>query len=149
MLVHIRTWRRRHMLMPATGGVSEAKAMTGDVGAVSDGRHNRLRVSAASPACWAMGPNIESIYRKRYARATYCFPRGSSCVPYTYALVSYYCAQCTVVSRIRTHGCLEFTGQKLGLDAYTKKGGHLHRDECLLRRLRYVKVQECHYKAAA
>ncbi len=44
------TWRRRHMLV--TGGVSDAKAMTGDVGAVSDGRHNRLRVSAASPACW-------------------------------------------------------------------------------------------------
>ncbi len=57
---HIRTWRRRHMLMLATGGVSEAKAMAGDVGAVSDVRHNRLRVSAAS--CM-LGPNIESMYR--------------------------------------------------------------------------------------
>ncbi len=44
--------------------VSDAKAMTGDVGAVSDGRHNRLRVSAASPA--VLGANQ---LRKRYARA--------------------------------------------------------------------------------
>ncbi len=68
-IVHARTytWRRRHML--ATGGVSDAKTMTGDVGAVSDGRHNRLRVSAASPACCTGAESNPCIYRKRYARA--------------------------------------------------------------------------------
>ncbi len=56
------------MLMLATGDVSEANAMTGDVGAVSNERHNRLRVSAASPACWARISN-PCTYRKGYARA--------------------------------------------------------------------------------
>ncbi len=55
----------------ATGGVSEAKAMTGDVGAVSDGRHNRLRVSAASPGLHA-GPeyriHVQEAVRGMHAR---------------------------------------------------------------------------------
>ncbi len=34
----------------ATGGVLHTKAMTGDVGAVSNERHRRLRCSALSPA---------------------------------------------------------------------------------------------------
>ncbi len=68
------TWTRH-------GGVSDAKPMTGDVGAVSDGCHNRLRVSAG----W--GRIHVSIQEAACVRVMHCFPRGSSCVPYTYALV--------------------------------------------------------------
>ncbi len=51
-LAHTYTWRRRHIdgAIACMQSVSDAKAMTGDVGAVSDGRHNHLHVSAASPA---------------------------------------------------------------------------------------------------
>ncbi len=64
---------------------------------------------------------------------------------------------CTVFSRVSAHGRLKFMGQKMGVGPYTEKpfvhityihvhvnhriiknggGGHLHRDGCLLGRLR-------------